>query len=89
MPLCRSFAFASRLKREGERDEESVSAMVRRARCAGHQVGGGGRVEGTRRGCEGGGKEGMRVVSKETLSRQKRRMGWQGEKGGAERVEGF
>jgi len=50
------------LKRERERDEESVSAMVRRARCAGHKVGGGGRVEGTRRGCEGGGKEGMRVV---------------------------
>lgn len=72
MPLCLSFAFASWLKREGERDEESVSAMVRRARCAGHKVGDGKRVEGTRRGCEGGGKEGMRVVSKETLTTEEK-----------------
>lgn len=30
-------------ERGSERDEESTSAMVRRARCAGHKVGGGGK----------------------------------------------
>lgn len=53
-----------------------MSAMVRRARCAGHEVGGeggGGRVVGTRgRGRGGGGKEGMRVVSKETLTTEEK-----------------